>query len=88
MPLFIVLALLFLFVRATPAAEPRLDIYGDPLPAGAINRFGSERYRPGLGANLTCMSADRTRLAAISSTNLFIYDAETGKTLQIGRAHV
>src|SRR5205085_2694788 len=45
---------------APPAAAPPApaDQAGDPLPAGAVARIGSTRYRPGAGIDEAALSPD------------------------------
>jgi len=64
---------------AIPAAgEPRTDIHGDPLPDGAIARFGTVRYRIAAGGPYA-LSADGKTLAVESTTCITLCDVETGK---------
>jgi WD40 repeat protein len=74
---------LFLILAATVAcgAEPRLDLYSDPLPEGAIARLGSIRLRPGWGVTHLTFSPDGKRLASWSESGLSIWEAETGREL-------
>jgi RNA polymerase sigma factor (sigma-70 family) len=57
------------------AAVPRVDRYGDPLPSGAIRRFGTARFRL-LGGFV--LSPDGTTLAS-SGRTIGLWDAATGK---------
>jgi WD40 repeat protein len=77
----------FLLALLTPmsfaAAPPviRLDIHGDPLPAGAVARFGSMRFRHLFTAtNGIAISHDGKRVASLSR-DLCIWDASTGRLL-------
>jgi WD40 repeat protein len=65
------------------AEPPRTDLYGDPLPPGAIARFGTLRYR-NPDARFFDLSPDGTRLAL--HTGYFEYGLEvcdplTGKVV-------
>jgi RNA polymerase sigma factor (sigma-70 family) len=81
----------------TEAAAPRTDIFGDPLPEGALLRLGTERFRhSGQIYSLAC-SLDGRRIAtgnAPSNLNLsasvVVWDAENGRPLRrwSGHAHV
>src|SRR5262245_65490575 len=51
--------------QAEPPA-PRKDIHGDPLPDGAVARFGTERYRAPGGAALG-LSDDGAVLTAVGA---------------------
>ncbi len=58
--------------------KPRLDLYGDPLPAGAVARLGSLRFR----AESYAVSPDGTLLAKVYGANMAaICDRNTGRIL-------
>lgn len=57
--------------------KPRLDQYGDPLPDGAIARFGTIRFR-NLAHGLVTLSPDG-RYFAVDRKGLNLLDAQTGK---------
>ena len=60
---------------ARPAA--RLDQYGDPLPAGAVERLGTNRMR-GRVADLA-YSRDGGKALVIVGTRLQVWDLAEGK---------
>jgi RNA polymerase sigma factor (sigma-70 family) len=66
----------------------RLDRYGDPLPAGAIARMGTQRFRLGNFLHALGLSPDGKVLAAAGGYDLvFLWDADTGKELHRLVAH-
>jgi WD40 repeat protein len=87
----LVAALAFLFSRHARAADPRdpsppdkpparVDLYGDPMPDGAVARFGTARLR-GLSASV-CFSPDGKTLVGVDGGRLIrVWDAATGKLL-------
>jgi WD40 repeat protein len=56
---------------------PRLDAQGDPLPAGAVARLGSTRFRH-RGNALAGMSADGKTLLFVGGDGLLVMDGDTG----------
>jgi WD40 repeat protein len=65
---------------ALPQMEPRLDNHGDPLPAGAVARLGTLRYRrPVLGHLLGFTSTGQTMVFA-GRRELVFLDVATGKS--------
>jgi WD40 repeat protein len=76
-----VLALILLLApHAVPAAEPRLDRHGDPLPEGAVARFGNARLLHG-GVRHLEFSPDGKTLASSGSDGARLWDPATGKVL-------
>jgi RNA polymerase sigma factor (sigma-70 family) len=58
------------------------DLFGDPLPARAVARLGTVRFRHGAPLSASAISPDCRLLAGGVSIDIQIWDAETGKTLQ------
>ncbi len=76
----LLLAALSSLHRAAP--PPRTDLYGDPLPAGALVRFGSVRLRhAGLG-DYVCLPGGKTALTAGGDRVLRYWDLTTGRQLR------
>jgi WD40 repeat protein len=75
-------ALLAFVILAAPAfADPRLDQHGDPLPDGAIARFGTVRYRVGAHGSVWAwdLAPDGKTLAAADRNGITLWDVETGR---------
>jgi WD40 repeat protein len=67
-------------VKPEPA-KPALDLYGDPLPQGAIARLGSVRFRHPWFVDEVTFSEDGKLLAASGPGGLIIWDRATGRKL-------
>jgi len=67
--------------------ETRSDVYGDPLPAGAVQRLGTVRYRH--NATAIAYSPDGKLLASGGRDNTIrLFDAESGKEIRRFVGHV
>ncbi len=57
------------------------DLHGDPLPPGAVARYGTLRLRHGTGARQVFFSSDGKLLASIGSADMriLVWDVGTGK---------
>jgi WD40 repeat protein len=60
--------------------KPRLDLYGDPLPDGAISRFGTVRFR-NLGDSPIAVSPDGRHFAT-DRNGLSLMDRATGELVR------
>src|SRR5262249_58902378 len=69
-------------LAAAPAPPPRLDLYGDPLPAGAIARIGSLRWRAGSVRRAHFTSDGKTLVAITSHRSVSFFEVSTGKLLR------
>ena len=68
---------------AQDAPPPAVDLYGDPLPDGAIARLGTARYRhPGWYKRLAFVSGGRQLIIAEPGMAPVLWDVETGKELR------
>lgn len=67
-------------VYTLPGA-PKLDRHGDPLPAGAVARYGTVRLRHGTNINGVGFTPDGKRLCTVSDTDdtVRLWDPATGK---------
>jgi hypothetical protein len=61
--------------------RPRQDSYGDALPAAALARLGTVRWRPGQQTNGLAVSADSKLIAVANEGGLSLWDTDTGKQL-------
>src|SRR5438309_1703663 len=60
----------------------RADLYGDPLPEGAVSRIGTVRFCHGNSICAVAHSPDgRTIAAGDDSGTIRMWDAKTGKEL-------
>ena len=60
-------------------AEAKVDVYGDPLPPGAISRLGTLRFRQHGELTGVTFSADGGTLHGFTHDTLLSWYAETGK---------
>src|SRR5262245_29846168 len=68
---------------AEPAGQPRLDAYGDPLPAGALVRLGTVRLRHAGWSPAVLFSADgKTLITGSEDGKVSLSEPGTGKPLQ------
>jgi WD40 repeat protein len=84
--------LLLAIISGVPAAdqknpvsaksETRVDLYGDPLPSGAIARIGSIRLRHAALSDLIYLSDGKTILSAGGDRILRYWDIATGKPVR------
>jgi WD40 repeat protein len=73
------LCLTFLPIPAAAQDKPRLDLQGDPLPAGALARMGSNRLRHLSEVQCLAVSPDgKTVATAGQEEGIWLWDAATG----------
>src|SRR5262245_892153 len=58
------------------------DLYGDPLPPGALARLGTLRLRMKDGAGAIALSPDGKAVAAAGHDAVRLWDAATGKEVR------
>lgn len=80
---FALASLTFFLGAATAGVEepkrPRLDLYGDPLPEGALARFGSIRFRHAGLSSYVFLDGGKTVVSAGGDRMLRFWDVESGK---------
>jgi WD40 repeat protein len=70
-----------MLVAGTAAAQPAVDLHGDPLPPGAIARIGTVRWlHPGC-EGMTYLS-DGKQVLSWSNNSIRWFESETGKMLR------
>jgi WD40 repeat protein len=62
-----------------PAAETRVDRFGDPLPEGALLRLGTVRWRAGACIYAAALSPDDKLVATACESGITFFDVQTGK---------
>ncbi|HEV3386046.1 MAG TPA: sigma-70 family RNA polymerase sigma factor, partial [Gemmata sp.] len=68
-------------IVAAKAPQEGIDSHGDPLPAGALLRIGTTRFRDGGGTNQAILSPDGKVLATASMSGITLFDLATGRRL-------
>ncbi len=65
----------------TQVGPPKLDRHGDPIPAGAVARYGTVRLRHGADVQAMAFSFDAKLLCTVSATedSVKLWDTTTGK---------
>jgi WD40 repeat protein len=77
----LILAAITVSTKAQPSAK--VDVYGDPLPAGAIARLGTVRWRHADGALFVAILPDgKSVLSVGGDATVRIWDTATGKELR------
>jgi WD40 repeat protein len=75
-------AILTLVLTAGPtAAQPRVDRFGDPLPAGALFRIGTARLRLDARMAAIAVAPDGKRIAAIGGNRLAVWELPGGREI-------
>src|SRR5438128_1936901 len=65
------------------AAQPAVDVHGDPLPFGAVARFGTIRWRPGVACAALAFTPDGKSIVSADPTNgACVWEVATGKKLR------
>jgi RNA polymerase sigma factor (sigma-70 family) len=64
-------------VKAEPAVAK--DLYGDPLPTGAVARLGALRFRLEGWPRFLAFTPDGKSLVGLTPSGIFVWDAATGK---------
>jgi WD40 repeat protein len=58
------------------------DSYGDPLPSGAVARYGTIRYRAGFGSNTAFTKDGKTVVSSGGGNCLYFWEPDTGKLVR------
>jgi WD40 repeat protein len=60
-----------------------LDLFGDPLPAGAVARIGTLRFQHGCEVNYVCYSPDGKLIGSVGADQTArVWEVKTGKELR------
>jgi RNA polymerase sigma factor (sigma-70 family) len=65
-------------------AENSVDVFGDPLPPGALARMGSMRFHHGKYLDQVIPSPDGKRVASVGATIFYkLWDGDTGRQVEL-----
>jgi RNA polymerase sigma factor (sigma-70 family) len=80
---------IFPLSTTAPAGQPppaqdtaRVDLYGDPLPPGAIARLGTTRFRHDWELSAVAVSPDGKLVAGAGLMNVTLWEAATGRVVR------
>lgn len=76
------LLILLCMGSVSPAAEPKPDRSGDPLPEGAIARLGSLHWRHEAAIHTAAFTPDGKSLATCHAESISFWDLDTGKCVR------
>src|SRR5262249_38009036 len=66
-----------------PAMEPGVDRLGDPLPDGAVARFGTTRLRHGWAGRSIAFAPDGQTIVTAGAFKVCVWDTATGKLVRL-----
>ena len=70
-------------VPPAPAEGPRTDLYGNPLPRGAVARMGTVRFRHGGGITAVAFGPDGKTVATAGQDGVVcVWNSTTGKEIR------
>src|SRR5262245_4681544 len=76
------LALVCLLLPTAAPAQPAADLHGDPLPAGAVARLGSTRWRHGGPATAVAFVDAKTLITSGSDGSLRVWEVPSGRQVR------
>src|SRR4051794_29958665 len=71
-----------LIVSSPGHAQTRNDLYGDPLPDGALVRLGTVRFRDASDNRTLAFTPDGLRMAAAGGSPTMLWDVATGRPVR------
>jgi WD40 repeat protein len=69
----------------TPESKPKLDLYGDPLPPGAVQRLGTVAFRHRTSMPSIAFSPDGKTIASPDDDHINLWDTATQKVVRVYR---